>query len=125
MVTDLRIGSEIAVCPIVREPDGLALSSRNAYLNAAERAQALVLSRAVRKVESLFAAGERDSAALIAAARDTFMSEPPNEVPVRIDYIELVDWSTLDPLETAAPGALFAVAAYVGPTRLIDNTILD
>jgi pantoate--beta-alanine ligase len=120
MAADLRIGTEIVVCPIVREPDGLALSSRNAYLNAAERAQALVLSRAVRKVESLFAAGQRNSAALIAAARETFAAEPA----VRVDYIELVDWSTLEPLDAAAPGALFAVAAYVGPTRLIDNTIL-
>lgn len=120
MVTDLRIGTEIVVCPIVREPDGLALSSRNAYLGPGERAQALVLSRAVRKVESLFAAGERNSATLIAVARGTFAAEPA----VRIDYIDLVDWSTLVPLESAAPGALFAIAAYVGPTRLIDNAVL-
>jgi pantoate--beta-alanine ligase len=120
MALDLRIGTEIVVCPIVREPDGLALSSRNAYLNPAERQQALVLSRSIRKVESLFAAGERNSAALIAAARDALAAEPA----VRIDYVELVDWSTLEPLETATPGALFAVAAYVGSTRLIDNTIL-
>ena len=120
MVTDFRIGTEIVVCPIVRESDGLALSSRNAYLSPAERKQALVLSRALRKVESLYPIGERDSAKLIAAARDTFATEPA----VRIDYVELVDWSTLLPLETAAPGALFAVAAYVGNTRLIDNTIL-
>ena len=120
MVTDFRIGTEIVVCPIVRESDGLALSSRNAYLSPAERKQALVLSRAIRKVESLYSIGERDSAKLIAAARDTFATEPA----VRIDYVELVDWSTLLPLETAAPGALFAVAAYVGATRLIDNTIL-
>ena len=120
MVTDFRIGTEIVVCPIVRESDGLALSSRNAYLSPAERKQALVLSRAIRKVESLYSIGERDSAKLIAAARDTFATEPA----VRIDYVELVDWSTLQPLETAAPGALFAVAAYVGATRLIDNTIL-
>jgi pantoate--beta-alanine ligase len=120
MVTDLRLATEIVVCPIVREQDGLALSSRNAYLNPAERKQALVLSRAIRNVESLFAAGERNCAALISAARETFAIEPS----VRIDYIELVDWSTLEPLEIALPGALFAVAAYVGPTRLIDNTIL-
>ncbi|MGP8253032.1 MAG: pantoate--beta-alanine ligase [Terracidiphilus sp.] len=124
LVTDLRIGTEIVVCPIVREPDGLALSSRNAYLSPAERAHALMLSRAIRSVESLFDAGERNAAALIAAARDIFAAEPPNDVPVRIDYIELVDWSTLEPLETAASGALFAVAAYVGSTRLIDNAIL-
>ncbi|MGB6829662.1 MAG: pantoate--beta-alanine ligase [Terracidiphilus sp.] len=121
MVLDLRLGTEIVVCPIVREPDGLAISSRNAYLNLAERKQALVLSSAIRKVESLFAAGERNSTALIAAARDKFAAEPA----VRIDYIELVDWSTLEPIETATSGALFALAAYVGSTRLIDNTILD
>ena len=121
MVGDLRIGTEIVVCPIVREPDGLALSSRNTYLSAAERRQALVLSRTIRTVESLFAAGERNSATLIAAACSTFATEPA----VRIDYIELVDWLTLKSLETAASGALFAVAAYVGTTRLIDNTILD
>jgi pantoate--beta-alanine ligase len=120
MVTDLRIGTEIVVCPIVREPDGLALSSRNAYLGSAERHQALVLSRAIRKADSLFAAGERKSDTLIAAARDTFAAEPA----VRIDYVELVNWSTLEPVESAAPGSLFAVAAYVGSTRLIDNAIL-
>jgi pantoate--beta-alanine ligase len=120
MVTDLRIGTEIVVCPIVREPDGLALSSRNAYLSAAERKQALVLSRSIHEVESVFASGERNSAVLIAAARETFATEPA----VCIDYIELVDWSTLETVETAAPGALFAVAAYVGSTRLIDNAIL-
>lgn len=118
MVIDLCIGTEIVVCPIVREPDGLALSSRNAYLNTAERAQALVLSRAIRKVESLFASGELDSTKLIAAAQETFAAEPT----VRIDYIEVVDWSTLEPVDFATPGALFAVAAWVGTTRLIDNT---
>ena len=120
MVTDLRIGTEIVVCPIVREPDGLALSSRNAYLSPTERKQALVLNRAIREVEALFEAGERNSAALIAAAQGVFVAE----TAVRIDYIELVDWSTLQPLQTAAPGALFAIAAYVGSTRLIDNMIL-
>lgn len=120
MVTDLRIATEIVVCPIVREPDGLAMSSRNAYLSAAERQQALVLSRAIRKVESLFAADERSAVTLIAAAQQAFAVEPS----VRTDYIALVDWSTLLPLETAAPGALFAVAAHVGSTRLIDNTVL-
>jgi len=120
MVTDLRLATEIVVCPIVREPDGLALSSRNIYLSPAERIQALVLSRAVCQIESLAASGERNSSALIAAARSTFAAVPE----VRIDYIELVNWATLEPAETAAPGTLFAVAAHVGPTRLIDNTIL-
>jgi len=76
MVTDLRLPARIVVCPIVREPDGLALSSRNAYLKADERIQALVLSRAIRHVESLVVAGERRAATLIAAAREMFAAEP-------------------------------------------------
>ena len=121
MVADLRLPAEIVVCPIVREPDGLALSSRNLFLSAAERVQALVLSRAIRQAEALAAAGERRSSALIAAARQTFAAVPE----VRIDYIAAVDWATLDPVTIAAPGILFAVAAWVGQTRLIDNTILN
>jgi pantoate--beta-alanine ligase len=121
MVADLRFRAEIVVCPIVREPDGLALSSRNLFLSAAERAQALVLSRAVRQAEALAAAGERRSSALIAATRRCFAAVPE----VRVDYIACVDWATLDPVEIATPGTLFAVAAWVGQTRLIDNTILS
>src|SRR5579862_286319 len=121
MVTDLRIGTEIVVCPIVRDADGVALSSRNAYLSPTERAQALTLSRAIRQVESLASSGERCAPSLISAARSVFASEPA----VRIDYIECVDWSTLEPVETAASGTLFAVAAYVGTTRLIDNSIIS
>ncbi|MGB7548719.1 MAG: pantoate--beta-alanine ligase [Terracidiphilus sp.] len=121
MVADLRLATEIVVCPIVREPDGLALSSRNMYLSPAERAQALTLSRAVRQVEALVARGERRAGTLINAAREVFAAEPA----LRVDYIELVDWATLEPVETAAPGTLFAVAAYVGATRLIDNAILN
>ncbi len=120
MVADLKMATEIVVCPIVREPDGLALSSRNVYLSAEERKQALVLSRAVRTVEDLFAAGERRPEALLAAAKKIFATEPA----VRVDYIELVDWATLLPVVLASPGTLFAVAAYVGATRLIDNAIL-
>lgn len=120
MVTDLRLATEIVVCPIVRDSDGLALSSRNAYLTPAERIQALTLSHAVRHVEELVAQGERRSSVLIDAAREVFAAEPA----VCIDYIELVDWATLEAVETAAPGTLFAVAAYVGATRLIDNTIV-
>lgn len=120
MAADLRMATEIVVCPIVRDADGLALSSRNAYLNPAERTQALALSRAVRKVEELAARGERRSSLLMDAAREIFAAEPP----VRVDFIALVDWATLEPVETAVPGTLFAVAAYVGTTRLIDNAIL-
>jgi pantoate--beta-alanine ligase len=120
MAEDLRLATEIVVCPIVREHDGLALSSRNMYLSPAERAQSLILSVAVRKVEAQAASGERRASVLLDAARQTFAAEPE----VRIDYIELVDWATLEPVETVVPGALFAVAAFVGATRLIDNAIL-
>jgi pantoate--beta-alanine ligase len=120
MVADLRLPVEIVVCPIVREPDGLALSSRNRYLSPAERVQALALSRAIRHAEALAAAGERRMSKLKEAAHESFAAAPA----VREDYIELVDWATLLPVETAAPGTLFAVAAWVGQTRLIDNTIL-
>ena len=120
MVAELRLGSKLVVCPIVREPDGLALSSRNSYLSTDERRQALVLSRAVCKVESLAAEGERRTDVLIEAARELFAEEPQ----IRVDYIELVDWETLLPITPARPGSLFAVAARVGTTRLIDNTIL-
>jgi pantoate--beta-alanine ligase len=121
MATDLRIGTRIAVCPIVREPDGLALSSRNIYLSAQERTQALTLSRSVCGIEKLAANGERRADVLITAAREVLTAEPD----VRIDYIELVDWNTLEPVTMAKPGTLFAVAAWVGSTRLIDNTILS
>lgn len=120
MVRDLRWGTEIVVCPIVREADGLALSSRNAYLSVEERGQALVLSRAIKRVEALMQGGERRSDALIAAARASFAEEST----VRVDYVELVEWATLLPVDIAAPGTLFAVAAWVGNTRLIDNAII-
>ncbi|MFZ1013604.1 MAG: pantoate--beta-alanine ligase, partial [Terracidiphilus sp.] len=120
MAADLRLGIEIVVCPIVREPDGLALSSRNVYLNPEQRAQALTLSRAVRRVEEMAAHGDRRASALIEVARATFTAEPA----VRVDYVELVDWASLQPVEVAAPGSLFAVAAWIGETRLIDNAIL-
>jgi pantoate--beta-alanine ligase len=120
MVADLRLAAEIVVCPIVREADGLALSSRNVYLSPEERKQALTLSRAVREAEKLVATGERRSITLIEAARQTFANVPE----VRVDFIELANWATLEPVETATPGTLFALAAWVGKTRLIDNAIL-
>ena len=120
MIRDMRLGTELEVCPIVREADGLAMSSRNAYLSTGERKQALVLSRAVRRIESLVSSGERKSVVLMDAAHDVFAGEPA----VRVDYIELVNWETLLPVGTAAPGSLFAVAAWVGNTRLLDNAVL-
>ena len=121
MTADLRLATEIVVCPIVRDADGLALSSRNAYLTPSQRTQALILSRAVRHVASLVAQGERRASVLLASAHGVFAAEPE----VRIDSIALVDWATLEPVETAVPGTLFAVAARVGSTRLIDNAILS
>jgi len=121
MTKDLRLPTEIVVCPIVREPDGLAMSSRNVYLSADQRKQALALSRAIGVVESLVGHGQRDREELVEAARAVFGAEPQ----VRVDYIALVDWATLQPVDTATPGTLFAVAAWVGETRLIDNTILS
>ena len=119
MGADLRLATEIVVCPIVREPDGLALSSRNVYLNPEERREALALSCAIRRAEELFASGERRADLLIAAAKEILAGEPA----IRIDYVELVEWATLAPIDAACSGALFAVAARVGATRLIDNTV--
>ena len=120
MAEDLRLATEIVVCPIVREADGLALSSRNIYLSDEEREWALTLSRAVREAEALYASGERRAGEFTQAARMTFAAMPQ----IRVDYIVLVDWATLEPVEVVVPGSLFAVAAWVGATRLIDNTIL-
>jgi len=119
MVADLDLPVELVVCPIVREPDGLARSSRNRYLSAEERRQALVLSRALWAVRELVRAGEREAAALIDGARSIFASEPA----VRMDYVAAVDWATLEPVDLLVPGTLFAVAAFVGATRLIDNFV--
>jgi pantoate--beta-alanine ligase len=121
MITDLTLPVELIVCPIVREADGLAMSSRNRYLNPEERRQALVLSRALQVIEHAALAGEKQASVLIEAAKAVFATEPG----VRVDYIAAVDWATLLPVERVAPGTLFAVAAWVGKTRLIDNLILQ
>lgn len=120
MVRDLNFPVEIKVCPIVREPDGLAMSSRNAYLNAEERRRALVLRRSLLRVEEQFKEGERSAANLIRAAVDIFAEQPD----VRLDYFEIVDPDSLDAVQSISQPVLVAVAAYVGTTRLIDNTIL-
>jgi pantoate--beta-alanine ligase len=117
MVRDLNLPVEIVVCPIVREPDGLAMSSRNAYLDSAQRKKALVLHRSLLRVQRLAEAGEREAAKLLAAGREEFADEGS----VRLDYFEIVDPDTLDPVEDISGGALAAVAAFVGSTRLIDN----
>jgi pantoate--beta-alanine ligase len=120
MVRDLGFALEIAVIPIVREPDGLAMSSRNAYLGPEERKQALVLHRALGRVQALVDGGERSARKLIEAAQEVFREEPG----VRLDYVEVVNQQTLDPVSDVSQGALVAVAAFVGSTRLIDNIVL-
>ncbi len=120
MVRDLAMDVELVVCPIVRERDGLAMSSRNAYLNADERKQALVLNRSLMRVQHAADAGERDVAKLIEAGKSVIAEEPA----ARLDYFAIVDPDTLEPMSDVSHGALVAVAAYVGTTRLIDNILL-
>jgi pantoate--beta-alanine ligase len=121
MVEALNFPVEIVACPIVREPDGLAMSSRNAYLNREERSRALVLQRSLQEARRQFSAGERSAAKLISAAKDVFAREPG----IVLDYFEIVDPDTLDPVERISQRTLVAVAAYVGATRLIDNVVLN
>jgi pantoate--beta-alanine ligase len=121
MVRDLNMRVEIMVGAIVREPDGLALSSRNAYLNPEERKSALVLHRSLQRAHTLFEGGERNSTELIAAGKQEFGTEPK----ARLDYLEVVDPDSLEPVTTISKCTLIAVAAYVGNTRLIDNIIVD
>ncbi len=121
MVRDLNFSVEIIACPIVRETDGLAMSSRNAYLDPVQRQQALVLRRALLRVQKSWEAGEREAATLAATGRE----EVAREKAVRLDYFEIVDPDSLDPVEKAGRGALVAVAAFVGTTRLIDNVLLQ
>ena len=120
MVRDLNLPVEIVVCPIVREPDGLAMSSRNAYLDPQQREHALILHRSLMRVQQLSDAGERDAAKLVAAGREEFSREGS----VRLDYFEVVSPETLEAVTDISDGALVAVAAYVGNTRLIDNLVL-
>ena len=120
MVRDLNLPVEIVVCPIVREPDGLAMSSRNAYLDREQRKRAPVLHRALMRVKKLAEGGERKAELLIEAGRE----EIARESWVTVDYFEIVEPDTLDPVADVSRGALVAVAAYVGTTRLIDNVVL-
>jgi pantoate--beta-alanine ligase len=119
LVRDLDIPVHIEVCPTIREPDGLALSSRNAHLRGADRERALALSRALRAAETAFAGGESDAGALRAAALDAMRA-----AGVEPEYLELVRADDLAPIERVDGEALLAVAAHVGTTRLIDNTTL-
>ena len=120
MVRDLDFPLEMIVCPTVRESDGLAMSSRNRYLSAEERRQALTLSRALHAAEMQVARGEHRAFALLQIIRTTLQEEPA----IRVDYIAVVDPDTLLPVDDVDTGALLAIAAYVGNTRLIDNVLL-
>lgn len=118
MVQDLDFGVEIVAVPTVREPDGLAFSSRNEYLNAADRERALGLSRGLQKGRALIEAGERDPNKVIEAVRQTMNG-------VEVDYVELVNADTIQPLDVVEGKVLLAVAAKVGKARLIDNIIYE
>jgi pantoate--beta-alanine ligase len=121
MARDLRFGLEVIGMPIVREPDGLAMSSRNAYLSPVERQAALVLSRALQEAEAMFAAGERDAACLREAIRSLIGEEPL----ARVDYVSVADAETLRELDRIGRAALVSLAVRIGATRLIDNTVLE
>jgi pantoate--beta-alanine ligase len=118
MARDLDIPTHIEICPIVREPDGLARSSRNAHLGGADRERALGLSRALDVAAALIAAGERRASVAAAAARDELRRHE-----IEPDYLEVVDPETLAAVDVIDRPVLVAVAARVGPTRLIDNVI--
>jgi pantoate--beta-alanine ligase len=119
MVRDLDQGVEIVGMPIVREPDGLAMSSRNAYLSPEQRREALALSAGLAAAEAAFRAGERDTATLIALARAPIAAAPS----ARIDYLELRDADELTPVTTITRPAVMAMAVFVGTTRLLDNRV--
>jgi pantoate--beta-alanine ligase len=120
MVRDLQFSVELDVCPTVREPDGLALSSRNRNLSGEERRQALVLSRALLAVQQQVQGGEQVSGKLLVTAMRVLMEEPA----VEVDYCRIVDPDTLEDVADVSHGALVAVAALVGATRLIDNLLV-
>lgn len=121
MVRDLNMNVEVVGCPIVREEDGLAKSSRNTYLSPAEREAAFVLSRAVREGHRLMEEGERDAKTILGAMRAIIEAEPL----ARIDYVEMVSWDGIKPVDVADSSVLVAMAVYIGKTRLIDNFIFE
>ena len=121
MVRDLDLDIQIVGCPIIREEDGLAKSSRNTYLSREERKAALVLSRAVFLGEDLMKKGERDADTILAAMRSLIEQEPL----AKIDYVEMVDADSIEPLARARGRVLTAMAVYIGTTRLIDNFIME
>ena len=121
MVRDLNMPLEIIGCPIIREEDGLAKSSRNTYLSAEERQAALCLSRGLNKGKAAVEAGETDAAKVRQIITEEIEAEPMS----RIDYVEIVDWNNLEPVDSTEGSILAAVAVYIGKTRLIDNFIIE
>ena len=121
MVKDLNVDTEIVGCPIVREADGLAKSSRNTYLNPDERKAALILSRSLKLGRELIENGETDSKAVIKAITDSINTEPL----AKIDYVDVVDFDTITPVDRIGKSVLVAIAVYIGKTRLIDNFIIE
>lgn len=121
MVRDLNMPLEIIGCPIIREADGLAKSSRNTYLNTEERQAALCLSRGLNKGKAAIEAGETDAEKVKAIITAEIDAEPLS----RIDYVEIVDWNNLEPVASTDGSILTAVAVYIGKTRLIDNFIIE
>lgn len=121
MVSDLNFPVEVVIAPIIREDDGLAMSSRNKHLDPVQRKDALALSRALRKVEELINAGERSSAAIIVAINGVLEKGGAD----RVDYISLVDYGTLGPVDMLEEKAVLAIAVFYGTTRLIDNMIIE
>jgi len=120
MVRDLNMDVTVIGCPIIREADGLAKSSRNSYLSADERRAALVLSRSLEVAKQLLADGERDATKIRNAISETIQAEPM----AKIDYVELVDARTLQQVDSVERPVLVALAVYIGKTRLIDNLIM-
>lgn len=121
MVKDLNMPLEVHGCPIVREADGLAKSSRNTYLNAEERQSALILSKAIQLGENLVKNGERDCSKILTSMVELISSEPL----AKIDYVKIVDLKTIQPVDTITKPILCAMAVYIGKTRLIDNFIFE
>lgn len=121
MVRDMNFDLEVIGCPIVREEDGLAKSSRNTYLSDAERKAALVLNQSLKKGQQCIEDGERSAESVKQAVRSHLEAEPQ----AKIDYVEIVDWNTLQPVETLEKPVLLAIAVYIGKTRLIDNFVWE
>lgn len=121
MADDLSYGIEIVGCPIVRENDGLAKSSRNTYLNDAERKAALILNKSLSEGKKLIEAGEKDANKV----KDVITGVINTEPLAKIDYVELVSWDTLEPINEISGSVLAAIAVFIGKTRLIDNFIVS